>query len=512
MEDNFEKEAKKYGDAYQVQPREWVWPRVEAELDKKKERRIAAWWWMVPVGLLMLGAGIWLIGSNKTANNSTSSTVAIADETKKSTKEESTTELEQDESFSSPNANAIVPPIAKEKNTANPTVVVKHNQIENTDASATEIGISRTTGYRRNATKPAIPKGSNADDKELTEKREIAGSTDKPSGSGVRNTDQTLEKSGLLEQSSVNQLDKIKTGDLTIEKQTEEKADVQTSSIVNDPINNAAQKNTDSAEVNKQDLRESNIALTKITANKTSLWSVNVGVGVANNSNGLGFSQLLKVDRPLYLDYQSDNSGGPCTSCNSVRGPLISNGVGLSLGLSVERSQWLSNRWWWRASLGWQYQQMQQQNGGRKDSAVNYSSLYNLNYSYFYQSGTSITVSGTNHRIIVSNQIVFAALKNKRLRLSGGLYGGWNISNHYLIPDRTNLRFVDGKGLYKKGFLGGEAGIRYLFKNNWFVGLNGRVDFTKSYIPTDGKKQYWKSGQLQAGIPISTINKMFKHK
>src|SRR5262245_59176500 len=69
MPGDFEKDMKQQGDEFRLQPREWVWTAVEAELDKEKRRRFAFWWWMTPLGLLLAGAGIYLLLPSNLGNN-----------------------------------------------------------------------------------------------------------------------------------------------------------------------------------------------------------------------------------------------------------------------------------------------------------------------------------------------------------------------------------------------------------------------------------------------------------
>jgi hypothetical protein len=53
---NFDKQIKKQGESFSLEPRKEVWQRLETELDKTKRRRFAGWLWIVPVSLLA-GAG-----------------------------------------------------------------------------------------------------------------------------------------------------------------------------------------------------------------------------------------------------------------------------------------------------------------------------------------------------------------------------------------------------------------------------------------------------------------------
>src|SRR6187399_2388905 len=54
---NFDKQIKKQGESFSLEPRKEVWQRLEAELNKTKRRRFGGWFWMLPVCLLA-GTGV----------------------------------------------------------------------------------------------------------------------------------------------------------------------------------------------------------------------------------------------------------------------------------------------------------------------------------------------------------------------------------------------------------------------------------------------------------------------
>lgn len=232
---------------------------------------------------------------------------------------------------------------------------------------------------------------------------------------------------------------------------------------------------------------------------------------MAHNKTMGGLPGLFSGQRNYAADnfYSTPNTGtiNPNPNSNAAPAAIQPIKAGISGSLHVQRTRWIAPRWQWQASLGWQYQRTTQPTGGKKDSLMYLSQSNSFYSASFYVGGTGSTVIGHNHRIVLANNLAFSLLKSKKIFLEAGFYTGTNISNHFLIPDQTRMRLMDGDGYYKNWFFGASLGTSYHMKKGYYIGITANADLTKSFTPLSGKNQYWQSIQLTTGIPLSFIKK-----
>jgi hypothetical protein len=499
MSKDFEQQAKKQGENFSLQPREQVWLRVEAALDEKKRRGVAWWWWALPL-VLLLGSGLayYFYDSKQTApvvatnhperkkirtndrgteNISIpghqpalpSSTIATTTHKKPNTQpgEESTNNqpfrgLDQRTTHTSP-SNTRTP-----SNPAGSTIAAESQQPglkNNVDETAPTIQATLSTGS------PATP--------------EVIAGVPVAKESSVAVNSQTTADSNLASLPAI-----VTTGEVA---ETVESLNTTASPEPVNPLEQTApvDSSTQAATTNKS------VVLPNIR--KKATWYVLAGIGKSRMGEFdiiPGGGEKAFASDPL----QSGNVGSGVP--NST--PVKSDEPGIAYSLMAQRRQPLGKRWQWQAGLGWQYQQISQYLGNKVDSTLYLDASRNLSNAFFYQPGSSSSEKGTNHRLLLSNDFSWQVLKNQSwLRLSAGIYTGFNISNDYYVRDNAQ-RMVKNDGLYSNWFLGFTPGIEFVILKKWTIGAQAHYDFTKAYKELNATPQYWKGWEIKAGIPIFT--------
>lgn len=498
---NFEKQIKQQGEAFSIEPREQVWRRVEAELDKKKDRRIAAWWWMTPLALLLAGGIFYYTATHKENEQKT----VVSNSPQKTNKVLTPTE-ETNNTIKEKHETTVT----KTDNTANTATIANHIKIKNTNHSNNTLLKTSSPGLtNKNKNTPesthtnkTIHTTSVAASIAVTDAVEKMESKTAEHAQGANKSlltkdDNAIIQSGLsIKNTPTN--NEINTGNKEL---TEVKKIPEPITTTADTTTNATTVTPDNTFRTPDSLIESikNVAVNKPSSKKIT-WRLQLAGGITNNTkNEFPFTN---GQEKLYAADPQNNTGGG--SSVSVRLPAEPNKTGVSLSVSLQRMQWLNKRWQWQAGTGIQYHQIQQKTGFRKDSVIYQSALNSYSADYFYNGGNSVTHTGNNYRLYLSNNFGFALLKHKRsLVLNGGVYTGLNIYNNYLVPDYKNYRFVKSSALYKKWFAGIDLGLEYNFKQGFSMGLMARRDLTKSFTTLGGDKQYWHSFLVNIGIPLN---------
>jgi hypothetical protein len=501
---NFEKQIKQQGEAFSIEPREQVWHRVEAELDKKKDRRIAAWWWMTPLALLLAGGIFYYTAIHKETEQKT----VVSNSPQKTNKVLTPTE-EANNTIKEKHETTVT----KTDNTTNTATIANNIKIKNANHSGSN-ALSKSswpglTNKNKNTpesthTNKTIHTTSVAASIAVTDAVEKKELKKGEYGQEVNKSSSTKDDNAIIQSGvTINNtpaINEINTGNKEL---TEVKKIPEPITVTADTTTNATTVTPDSTFLISDSLIVStkNVAVNKASSKKIT-WRLQLAGGITNNTkNEFPFTN---GQEKLYAADQQNNTGGGVNS--SVRLPVEPNKAGVSFSVSLHRLQWLNKRWQWQAGVGAQYHQIQQTTGTRKDSVITPSTLNDFSYSanYFYSGGSNVSHTGTNYRILLSNDFAFALLKHKRsLLLSAGIYTGYNVYNNYLIADYTNYRYVKSGNLYKKWFAGMNLGLEYNFKKGLTAGVTVKRDLTKSYTPVGGEKQYWQSFLFNIGIPLN---------
>jgi hypothetical protein len=501
---NFEKQIKQQGDDFSMEPRPQVWHRVEAELDKKKDRRIAGWWWMTPL-VLLLGGGIFyyavLHKENTQQPNVSNSKQLPGNSTPLTIKDDKTT-TEKNAEPSNTNGDATNRDTPSEKtetsSTSHSNTIVLSNKkpASSYDKNKnTYTPVSTNSKITTSSTAASIAALDDVTTKQQTGDLVLSAKT-KPSN--VTEKDKLLQAGvGIITLTTTASNDDNNTV-LPSEKNDVTPANSTTDSILAATVPLDSTVTTDSITATSKA-----VAVTKPVKEKIR-WRISVAGGITNNTKSdLPFALLVGDRSKAYADLQNSTGGNPATSVSS---PLQPNKSGISFSASLQRLQWCAKRWQWQAGIGFQYHQIQQHTGNRKDSAILQSPSNDFSYNtpYFYTGGAALSHTGQNFRTFLSNDLAFSLLKNKRsLLLTGGIYTGFNLYNNYLVGDYNNDRYIKSSDLYKKWFAGFDLGIEFNFKTSMSIGITTRRDFTSSYTSVGGDKQYWQSFLLNVGIPLN---------
>lgn len=480
---NFEKQVKQQGETFSITPREQVWQRLEAELDKKKGRRIIGWWWMTPLALLLAGGTYYIltpqenkqqitVSNNRAPLKTTEPVVGTTTEKetlptrnelskKDQAKEEATTDVTTH--HTNDQKRSLPLNLIQNKNTPYPSRTNNTIHQQPVAASIAVTGAIEKNDRSNNAGKSNTVNNT-ATHEDVIQEEIIAGAAIIPQAADNQISNTESSSSGTLTDSTVTPLADSVSKTMTLQ---------------------------DSAGASSQ-----KIAIQKPSSKKAT-WRLQVSGGMANNAkNNLSStkSDLLAFAPP------AQNTGGSPAVAGYL--PEESNQAGASINIAIQRLQWIGKRVQWQAGVTAQYQSIRQTSGG-KDSIASNGAFVNYSLNRSYNTGNSEKHTGSNVRLFLSNDIAFSLLKHQRnWLLSGGIYTGFNLYNNYLIPDYTNNIYVTSSDLYKKWFIGFDIGMEYNFKKGIGIGLTMQRDLTQSYKPLGGDKKYWQSLLFKINIPL----------
>ena len=499
MSKDFEQQAKKQGDEFSLQPREQVWLRVEAALDEKKRRGVAWWIWAFPLALLLgSGLGYYFHTPAKTTD------VAATTPTQKIIVDRK----DAKETVSIPGNRA---PLPSSPTLTTPDKAPSHSNqaiAKKEPFQGLEPHTSATSSNTRTHSDPknnAIGNESKQPDLKTTVPA-LVPTTTVLSSTGAPETPQAIagpsedkssvafssQPTSVADSSSVNVPEAAVVASslpaseaaATEPKATETPA----------PIETIAAK-TETVDSNFDAVATARKSGVKPNAVKKTAWFVQAGAGKSH----MGEFDILPGGEKAFA---SDPLQGSIGTGSAVNTQPKSDEPGLAFSLALQRRQALGKRWQWQASLGWQHQEIKQYLGSKVDSMIMLDASRNLTNSFFYQPGSNSAVKGTNNQLLLSNDFSWQVLKNQPwLRLSGGFYTGFNISNDYYV--KTNAqRMVKNDGLYTNWIFGFTPGIEFSYKNKLTLGAYSHFDFTRAYEELNSTPQYWRGWEIKAGISI----------
>ena len=494
---DFEKHIHDQAGGFEIKPREWVWPRVEAELDKKKRRRVAAWWWLAPLALLLAGGGWWLAGSaHKKAGN-----IIVADNKQTpasdpAPKTGSSAQQAPNEPVNTP--QTTTPTLTSANNsttTGNTTTITNAISSGKTGAHATrsKSAIHKT---HRSETTPTNVDIDTGDDAAVVKSRK-------------RNTKKTAP---VLQTAPAEPASSLTTEPMPAAENPTPAAP-QLNSQANTPDSAATDANTMLTAATNQPAAKKIKQLPTAKAK----WQFVLGAGMSNNSENASLFSGIGLKSASADNLYSGAGAGTGTSIgnspgNSFRPPLYASSAKMSFSAGVQRSQALTKKLNWLNTVTLQYQQMRQYTGNRIDSTVNtalpggftQSGGNNLVSTSYYNGGNIMQHTGHNLRLQLASGLAYKIInrKNGNLQLQLHVQGGVNLLNSYLAPDARNLRFIQSSTLYNNWFAGAQAVVAYQFKKGVTLGVTGSTDFTSSLQILGGKSLHWKNWQLQASVPI----------
>ncbi|CAN5403498.1 hypothetical protein BH10BAC3_BH10BAC3_22300 [soil metagenome] len=481
---NFDKQVKKQAESFSLEPRKEVWKSLEVELDKTKKRRFAEWVWVLPI-MLIAGAAIFYYSTtrkNKPVSNQ-SQTEAIT-----AVKQ---TDLQKKPDAAQPSQNIAGNTNRQPVNTANKNAVDdkantinQHLKSPNKNVAKTNSGL--VINNKKEAAKTTDTEVENHPVAALNKKSAAAGNNaETVVGAAAKVTDNNIA-STKNDVSSVKQQE-INTAksNANIENTIAELKTVSTDKTQSETIK-SIDKNISVAEQIKQQ-------------NKRVKWRFVMAAGISNNAEAYGFLKQKRTPN----DSDLANSVPP-----GLFEPMEKSKPGLSLSLSIKRSQWLNKRWQWQASAGAQLQQEHQYTGIRYDDPIVPSPDNFYSADYFFESGKIINHTGNNYRVFVTNNVGYSPFKKlPGLLVNVGVTVGANIYDRYLLADSNFVLYIRSDEYYRKFFAGVNLGTAYTLKNGFTMDVTANHDFNKSFRPLDKNNHYWRSLQFSIGIPLSDKNK-----
>jgi hypothetical protein len=499
MSKDFEQQAKKQGDGFSLQPRQQVWTRIETALDEKKRRGVAWWIWALPLALILgSGFGYYFYGpANTTAVADTDRSQKIIVDRKGNTETVSIPGNQSD------HPSSATPNTPDKQTTHSDQAIAKKEPFEGSAPHR-----SSTTSHTRTHSVPKNSKVGNESKQQdlhpiapapvptttVLSSAEAPGTPQVITGTGedkssvafnsqptIADSSSLIVPGAALVTSSVPASAEIVTVEQS--KATETPEPAETNFVKTETVDSSFGA---VATGNKSGVKP--VALKKAT------WFVQAGIGKAR----MGAFDLLPGGEKAFASDPLQSGNGS----SFVSSPPKTDEAGLAFSLGLQRRQALGKRWQWQASIGWQHQEVKQYLGNKVDSTIVLDASRYLSNSFFYQPGNNIAVKGTNDRILLSNDFSWQVLKNQPwLRLSGGLYTGFNISNNYYV--RTNAqRMVKNDGLYSNWIFGFTPGIEFSYKNKLTLGAYSHFDFTRAYEELNSTTQYWRGWEIKAGISI----------
>jgi hypothetical protein len=415
QEQNFEKQVDKLLDDLVIQPSQSVWPKVEEQIRRKKDRsRIV--FWLLPVLLVGIGLSYWLISSDSKVIQNNSEIVSAT---------------------SKQNNNSIVKtlkPDHQENVTASTDKIIKKNQQLQTsnkenfsDKSNINFQVHTKENFPNNEVSKYTPAAS-------------ATQTIKPTVEVQKETISNISE----EQVPFKKLDSTVS-------EVGEKVEIEVENTI-----------VDSSEVVQKELENNNELLdtaNPILSNVTSKWKMApyVAAGLSNVSEGL-FDPVASADFP--------SMPGNTTGSGSFFPPSVpEKGTYFAAGLRIGKK--LNTRFEISTGIQYNYFSTKQNIGTRvvSDTTILYSNMQ-VRVQDYYRNGNTKKYTNNYHFISLPVAIEYQLLNNIPLSMHAGFSLNRLVStNALLYNSNSNIQFENDKA-WNKTQLHSFSGLQFHFSKN----------------------------------------------
>jgi hypothetical protein len=500
----FDNDIKQKGENFSLPPRPEVWKRVEAELDKQNRGRMIGWWWLTPVIIIAWGFAFSFFqrkdqkafyNQDATYHPLSEKTVAAPNKVD-SNKPAATIVIPAPGEKASPEPSEAVTVSKPRASNANHSITKRTVRLPNSGSKVSKKGPGQieVTANTKTITNHGPASNNNSAGPSSNQKKITA---NEKSGNPV------LGSASAQKEKQPAVSDKLShPSNEHIESHTSQTLAVQDENPGSGKVN-AKGATISSQQPEQKAASHSNANESVAIGNpasspktKKSKWRFSIGGGIAINDSSV-FKKRIKDT--------TDQSGG-----SSGGGGLIpqmeNHKPGFSVAASLERVFNLSRRWQWKPGITLQYQEIKQVTGDLQPYPVDPSPPdWDYSASFYFDPGKTLEHTGNNFRVALSSDISFSIFKNKpSLFINAGVYGGYNIYNHFLLPDELQVWWIPASSNFYHDLFGGlSAGIEFRFKNGAGIGITGRHDLSKSYEELRDKKYYWQSVLVQFSIPLN---------
>jgi hypothetical protein len=466
--ENFDKQIKKQGESFSLEPRQEVWLRLKDELNSKRRRRFA-WWWFVPIALATTGAGIYFF--TVIQGNKTLATNKLQPGSSKQTAITNQEKLTRTENITPLGTLPVNNTATGQSSSANGNTAAKSRQESMKATNAKNAGGSNSQKNKHSKT-PEVT----IDDRKESDLNNLA-SGEKTAI--ISSNSELQANKGVIENSNAT----------TVDKQDDKQVKASSENLLvvaAKPAMEQEKKPTTTTEKPKNN----NAA----RQSKPVKWQFLLSAGASVNAEAYDFLQKKNTDSG-----QLGGIGG-----GGILQPMSESTPGISILLGVNRTQWISKRWQWKIGASAQLQQMNQKTGMRYDDPIVPSPDNDYSADYFFDSGEELDHRANNYRLLLAGKIGFVPVKKlPSLLLTAGMAGGVNIYSRYLLPDHNNVWYIRSYDRYETFFAAVNAGTEYTFKKGWSAGIEASHDLTKSFEPLDKRNNFWRSLMINIGIPLN---------
>ncbi|HWB24522.1 MAG TPA: hypothetical protein VG738_03535 [Chitinophagaceae bacterium] len=480
MQEEFEKKIQERMHTFGIPPSPQVWEDIDAVLSKKKHRRVFIGWWIL-LGLLIAGAGTFLLEKDHVLHNTLEQPAITSDSTQKN---------------------------------------IAGNQPENMSAGG------------QKATQNNQPAGVIAKNDLKAENGQIQASNDKQAyqiqkAKVIKQLNKSISKqskSVIFKTMPGSQPPVVKQEANNHNPGKEPPLNIQGNNgqtIVPQPANpiiKLADEASSSIASSPPGQGKKNVT-PKAMMSSRHQWFLRLSAGVLQTTK----NSLLSNDKSLSAagPVSYDNNILALTSPAALKYDLAAPGTGFIVSGGAVYQYKLSTRWQLYGGLGAAFLTNTQKVGNLYQSAFNLTTgLFNADQAgqvqtAYYLGGqenlnTIVNKAWQLQAQVGANFIITPRAKTK-VFVDAGFSSAWMLASRWLIPDARYDKLYYNKQILNNTIISWQAGPGVQLKNEWKFGLEYQQSFTtlaKSYVTPHLK---WENINVYTAIPFSFKSKKSKH-